>query len=64
MGKKINIVFPPLNLQALSDLIKYIQQGISLMHDLLALLPVVDPVLVVRVTGDQLLEALENGVNK
>lgn len=34
------------------------------MHDLWALFPIVDPVLVVGVTGAQLLEALENGVNK
>uniref|UniRef100_A0A8C5KQG2 Ecto-5'-nucleotidase n=1 Tax=Jaculus jaculus TaxID=51337 RepID=A0A8C5KQG2_JACJA len=34
------------------------------LHDLLAVLPIVDPVLVVRVTGSQLLEALENGVYK
>lgn len=34
------------------------------MHDLLVILPIVDPVLVVRVTGEQLLEALENGVYK
>ncbi|XP_043833537.1 mannosylglucosyl-3-phosphoglycerate phosphatase-like [Dromiciops gliroides] len=34
------------------------------LHDLLAILPIVDPVLVVRVTGAQLLEALENGVYK
>ncbi|VTJ89861.1 Hypothetical predicted protein, partial [Marmota monax] len=34
------------------------------LHDLLAVLPIVDPVLVVRVTGAQLLEALENGVYK
>uniref|UniRef100_A0A2K6G2M8 Ecto-5'-nucleotidase n=1 Tax=Propithecus coquereli TaxID=379532 RepID=A0A2K6G2M8_PROCO len=34
------------------------------LHDLLAILPIVDPVLVVRITGTQLLEALENGVYK
>ncbi|XP_042547049.1 snake venom 5'-nucleotidase-like [Dipodomys spectabilis] len=34
------------------------------LHDLLAVLPIVDPVLVVRVTGAQLLDALENGVYK
>lgn len=34
------------------------------LHDLLAILPIVDPVLVVRATGAQLLEALENGVYK
>ncbi|XP_012639516.1 snake venom 5'-nucleotidase-like [Microcebus murinus] len=34
------------------------------LHDLLAILPIVDPVLVVRITGAQLLEALENGVYK
>ncbi|XP_038621776.1 mannosylglucosyl-3-phosphoglycerate phosphatase-like isoform X1 [Tachyglossus aculeatus] len=34
------------------------------MHDLLAILPIVDPVLVVRATGAQLLDALENGVYK
>nr|XP_008260488.2 trifunctional nucleotide phosphoesterase protein YfkN isoform X1 [Oryctolagus cuniculus] len=34
------------------------------LHDLLAILPIVDPVLVVKVTGAQLLEALENGVYK
>ncbi|CAM2114073.1 mannosylglucosyl-3-phosphoglycerate phosphatase-like [Caretta caretta] len=32
------------------------------MHDLLTILPIVDPLLVVRITGGQLLEALENGV--
>ncbi|KAM6156520.1 LOW QUALITY PROTEIN: mannosylglucosyl-3-phosphoglycerate phosphatase-like [Erethizon dorsatum] len=34
------------------------------LHDLLVILPIVDPVLVVRITGAQLLEALENGVYK
>ncbi|XP_024050518.1 uncharacterized protein LOC112103131 [Terrapene carolina triunguis] len=32
------------------------------MHDLLTILSIVDPLLVVRITGGQLLEALENGV--
>uniref|UniRef100_A0A8C0GFN6 Ecto-5'-nucleotidase n=1 Tax=Chelonoidis abingdonii TaxID=106734 RepID=A0A8C0GFN6_CHEAB len=32
------------------------------MRDLLTILPIVDPLLVVRITGGQLLEALENGV--
>ncbi|XP_053156537.1 snake venom 5'-nucleotidase-like isoform X2 [Hemicordylus capensis] len=32
------------------------------MHDLLTILPIMDALLVVRVTGKQLLEALENGV--
>ncbi|XP_028638873.1 snake venom 5'-nucleotidase-like [Grammomys surdaster] len=34
------------------------------LYDLLAILPIVDPVLVIRATGKQLLEALENGVYK
>ncbi|XP_067851404.1 trifunctional nucleotide phosphoesterase protein YfkN-like isoform X1 [Heptranchias perlo] len=33
------------------------------MHDLLLVLPIVDPLLVVQVTAEQLLEALENGVS-
>uniref|UniRef100_A0A4W3K413 Snake venom 5'-nucleotidase-like n=1 Tax=Callorhinchus milii TaxID=7868 RepID=A0A4W3K413_CALMI len=33
------------------------------MHDLLLVLPIVDPLLVVQVTTQQLLEALENGVS-
>lgn len=32
------------------------------MHDLLTILPIMDALLVVKVTGKQLLEALENGV--
>uniref|UniRef100_A0A8D0LB87 Ecto-5'-nucleotidase n=1 Tax=Sphenodon punctatus TaxID=8508 RepID=A0A8D0LB87_SPHPU len=32
------------------------------MHDLLTILPIVDPLLAVRITGGELLEALENGV--
>lgn len=32
------------------------------MHDLLSILPILDALLVVKVTGKQLLEALENGV--
>nr|XP_015221588.1 PREDICTED: trifunctional nucleotide phosphoesterase protein YfkN-like isoform X2 [Lepisosteus oculatus] len=32
------------------------------MHDLMQILPITDPVLVVEATGQQLLEALENGV--
>ncbi|XP_048458433.1 trifunctional nucleotide phosphoesterase protein YfkN-like isoform X3 [Rhincodon typus] len=33
------------------------------MHDLLLVLPIVDPLLVVQVTAEQLLDALENGVS-
>lgn len=40
------------------------QEGEFRLRDLMTILPIMDTVVVIQVRGDQLLEALENGVSK